>query len=239
MNPSELPQFQDGQWFQQAMTHKSHSSEQGSPDHSPDHSPDQSPDQSNERLEFLGDAILTFLCGQFLYERYPHKPEGELTKLRASLVDRQQLSAFALALGLDAHLRLGKGVENSGGRQNPRLLSSAFEALIGAYFLNCDGNVDAVRRYVIPLFQQVLDQRGEAEPTVNYKSQLQEWALGQGKGNPDYRTVTATGPDHAKWFEVEVDIQGQPYGRGQGPRKQDAEKQAARTALEGLGLIEG
>lgn len=207
------------------MTHKSYANE-GS-----------KPEENNERLEFLGDAILTFLCGEFLYKKYPKLAEGELTPLRASLVDKHQLAEFAKSLNLDQKLRLGKGVENSGGRQNPRLLSSAFEALIGAYFLDQDSSVDAVRVYVEPFFADALRRRGADKSGVNAKSQFQEWATAKLKEFPQYRLIEASGPDHARHFVVEVTVKGQVYGRGQGRKKQEAEKEAARIALEKLGLL--
>jgi ribonuclease-3 len=221
----KLPDFTSKPLFRKAMSHKSYANEQNQPE------------QSNERLEFLGDAILTFLCGEFLYDKYPHLPEGELTKLRSSLVDKNQLSDFALALALNRHLLLGKGVENSGGRENPRLLSSAFEALMGAYFLDRDSDIAPVRAYVNPLFQVALAQRGEADPVVNYKSQLQEWSLAKFGEVPKYQIISESGPDHAKYFTAEVLIQGEQYGIGKGAKKQDAEKKAARSALERLGLL--
>ncbi|MDA0268980.1 MAG: ribonuclease III [Cyanobacteria bacterium] len=225
MQRLKLPDFKSAILFRKAMSHKSYANEQNQPE------------QSNERLEFLGDAILTFLCGEFLYDKYPHLPEGELTKLRSSLVDKNQLSDFALALALNKRLFLGKGVENSGGRENPRLLSSAFEALIGAYFLDQDADITPVRAYVNPLFQVALAQRGEADPVVNYKSQLQEWSLAEFGEVPKYQIIAESGPDHAKYFTAEVLIQGEQYGVGKGAKKQDAEKKAARSALERLGLL--
>jgi ribonuclease-3 len=221
----QLPDFTDPGLLQKAMTHKSHANELG-------HKL-----LSNERLEFLGDAILNFLCGQFLYERYPEKMEGELTELRSSLVDKKQLSEFAICLQLNRKLRLGKGVENSGGRDNLRLLSSAFEALIGAYFLDRDRDIEPVRQYVYPFFQWALRQRGEMETIRNYKSQLQAWALAEMSEIPEYALIGTSGPDHDKRFIAEVRIQGQRYGKGIGNRKQDAEKQAARSALERLGQL--
>lgn len=220
MEPFNLPLTPQDPWFQQAMAHKSYAHERE--------------ENSNERLEFLGDAILTFLCGEFLYRRYPEYDEGELTNLRASLVDRRQLAEFAHQLHLDQHLHLGKGVEHSGGRDNPRLLSSAFEALIGAYFLAGDGTLEPVRDYVNPLFAWALAQREEVEP-ANEKSDLQAWALAEIGQIPIYKLVGESGPDHGKTFVVEVRIQGKTYGRGKGRRKQDAEKAAARAALKQLG----
>jgi ribonuclease-3 len=220
-----LPEFDKPYLFTQAMTHRSYSQEQGTDG------------DDNERLEFLGDAILTFLCGEFLYQTFPDQAEGELTRLRASLVDRTQLAAFAQALDLGTQLRLGRGVENSGGRNNPRLLSSAFEALIGAYYLDGDGDMEAVRAYVAPCFEWALASRDSETATANPKSQLQEWALKSTGQVPKYEIVAESGPDHAKQFVVEVSIQQQPYGQGEGHRKQDAEKEAARSALERLGLL--
>ncbi|MEA5417861.1 ribonuclease III [Spirulina sp. CCNP1310] len=220
MNPFNLPIPIDDPWFRQAMAHKSYAYERG--------------EESNERLEFLGDAILTFLCGEFLYHRYPEYTEGELTNLRASLVDRHQLAEFAHQLHLNQYIYLGKSVENSGGRDNPRLLSSAFEALIGAYFLAGDRDLEPVRNYINSLFTWALNQRQEAEP-ANAKSDLQAWALAEIGQIPTYQLVGQSGPDHEKTFVVEVRIQGKTYGRGQGRRKQDAEKAAARAALQQLG----
>lgn len=220
-----LPRFQNAALLTQAMTHKSYARE------------NLQAGDDNERLEFLGDAILTFLCGEFLFARYPTQPEGTLTSLRASLVDATQLGKFAQALSLQTHLRLGKGVEGSGGRINSRLLSSAFEALVGAYFLDQRSRIEPVREFVLPLFESVVD--GLADPTqnVNEKSKLQEWSLGQSGPIPAYDIVHESGPDHAKEFTAVVRIGQQVLGQGQGRRKQDAEKAAARDALQQLGLL--
>jgi ribonuclease-3 len=221
----KLPTFKNRALFEQAMTHKSYVNECGDGR------------EDNERLEFLGDALLNFLSGEFLYKEYPLKPEGELTQIRAGLVDKNQLTEFALKLGLDQRILLGKGVENSGGRENPRLLSSAFEALIGAYFLDQNSDVNVVRPYVEGLFQWALTQKGVAEQTLNFKSQLQAWALAEIGEVPQYDIVREFGPDHAKQFISEVSMQGKAYGQGQGTKKQEAEKAAARSALEQLGLL--
>ncbi len=215
----KLPEFRNSDLWQQAMTHRSYVNEHpGSGDH-------------NERLEFLGDAILNFLCGEFLFRRFPDKPEGELTTLRSNLVDKQQLFQFAVEVKLSQHLRLGKGAERDGGRQNPKLLSSAFEALIGAYFLDCDRNIEPVKKYMSLLFNAVV------EPNINYKSRFQEWALANLGHNPHYVVTTESGPDHAKEFVVQVWVGDRAYGTGSGRRKQDAEKAAAQEALHQLGLV--
>ena len=222
---TSLPSFQNSQLFQQAMTHKSYAREH----------PEAAGD--NERLEFLGDAILTFLCGEFLFARYPDRPEGELTPLRASLVDATQLGKFAQQLALGEYLRLGRGVEGSGGRQNPRLLSSAFEALVGAYFLDQRSRIEPVRDFVFPLFESVVDKLADPTRNINEKSALQEWSLARSSVIPAYKIISESGPDHAKEFVAEVQIATTVYGRGHGRRKQDAEKAAARDALQRLGLL--
>lgn len=220
-----LPVFHNSALFIQAMTHKSYAREH----------PEAGSD--NERLEFLGDAILTFLCGEFLFARYPAKPEGELTPLRASLVDATQLGKFAKTLTLEQHLRLGKGVEGSGGRANPRLLSSAFEALVGAYFIDQRSHIEPVRDFVFPLFESAVDALADPTRNINEKSKFQEWSLGRSGIIPTYEIVSESGPDHAKEFTAVVYIAGKAYGQGQGRRKQDAEKAAARHALLQLDLL--
>lgn len=222
---TRLPQFQNPALLTQAMTHKSYAREH----------PDAGGD--NERLEFLGDAILTFLCGEFLFARYPDKPEGALTPLRASLVDATQLGKFAIELSLRQHLRLGRGVEGSGGRDNARLLSSAFEALVGAYFLDQRSQIDPVRHFVFPLFASVVETLADPTQNINEKSAFQEWALAELGRIPSYAIVAESGPDHAKEFTAVVSIDGKRYGQGQGRRKQDAEKAAARDALQRLGQL--
>jgi ribonuclease-3 len=215
-----IPTFRNPTLWQQAMTHRSYAKEQG----------EGVPD--NERLEFLGDAILTFLSGEYLFQRYPDRAEGELTPLRAALVDEKQLSYFAQQLGLADHLKLSLGAENSGGRQSNRLLCSAFEALIGAYYLDCDRTLQPIHDYVLPMFDTVAEQVSQTALQINYKSRLQEWALEHLSQIPEYIILQESGPDHAKQFTAEVRICGKAYGQGTGRRKQDAEKQAARVALE-------
>lgn len=221
----KLPIFQDDALFQRSLTHSSYINEH----------PEAGED--NERLEFLGDAVLNFLSGEFLYKRYPQKPEGELTPLRSALVDEQQLAKFAIALNLGALMRLGRGAEINGGRENPNLLSSTFEALIGAYFLDTDSNIESVRNYVEPLFQAVVDHLVISAPQINFKSRFQAWALAEVGENPKYTIIGQSGPDHAREFTAEVRVADRKYGEGRGRRKQDAEKSAAKQALEALGLL--
>lgn len=220
-----LPSFRQPQLLQQALSHRSYTNEHpGSGD-------------NNERLEFLGDAILNFVSGAYLFHRYPTKPEGELTPLRAALVDETQLAQFAIALQLGQSLRVVKGADLQGARQNQNLLSSAFEALIGAYFLDSGANVETVQEYVEPFFDAVIDKLAVTAPVTNYKSRLQEWMQKELGENPVYEIVSATGPDHAKLFVVAVRVQGRVYGQGTGHKKQEAEKAAAREALRHLQLL--
>ncbi len=222
MSTFYLPTFNDPHLWQLAITHKSYAKEHECAD--------------NERLEFLGDAILTFLSGEYLYQRYPDRPEGELTSLRAALVDENQLSHFASQLNLHKHLRLSRGAENSDSRNSKRVLCSTFEALIGAYFLDSGQDMAVLRAYVIPMFDSVADTVSETAIQINYKSRFQIWSLDQLGEVPTYKIIAASGPDHAKQFTAEVRVKGLLYGRGKGRRKQDAEKKAAQVALKKVGI---
>jgi ribonuclease III len=214
--------FKDHSRFYRALTHRSYYNEH--------------PEvlEDNERLEFLGDAVLDFLVGAWLYNRFPEMAEGNLTRLRAALVGNEQLAEFARQLNLGSMMRMGRGEAESGGRDRSVLLGSTFEALVGALYL--DQGIPAVMKFVEPLLEdatrQILTGRGDQDP----KSLLQEWAQSEGLGTPYYQTIGAFGPDHDKTFEVAVIIQGKIYGRGAGPSKQTAAKSAARAAITTLGL---
>jgi ribonuclease-3 len=186
--------------------------------------------EDNERLEFLGDAVLDFLVGAWLYNHFPEMAEGQLTRLRAALVGNQQLAEFARQLNLGAAMLLGKGEIDNHGNQRPALLGSTLEALIGALYL--DQGMEAVMRFMEPLLEEavnsVLLNRRDQDP----KSQLQEWSQAAGFGTPVYRVISASGPDHEKCFEVEVIINGQVYGKGSGSSKNAAAKAAAQATLE-------
>jgi ribonuclease III len=188
----------------------------------------------NERLEFLGDAVLDFLVGAWLYNHYPEMAEGQLTRMRAALVGNQQLADFAREIDLGSAMRLGRGEAENGGRDRQALLGATFEAVIGALYL--DQGTQPVRKFVEPMLasaaEDIIDVRGDQDA----KSQLQEWSQSQGYGPPTYQTISDSGPDHDKCFELEVIINGQIYGRGQGHSKQEAAKAAAKATLELLGL---
>lgn len=221
---TSLPSFRRSPLLQQALTHRSFANEQSGAV------------EDNERLEFLGDAVLKFVMGKLLYERYPDLREGELTRLRSHLENnRHQLASFARALGLDQMLRLGRGAEKEGARENPEILSDAFEAVVGAYFL--DAGIEAAIAFVEALVIPVADQLAQAPKTAithNVKGELQEWAMAEYGTIPQYKTLKETGADHAKTFTVAVYIQDQEYGRGTGSSKKEAQKVAAQMALQKL-----
>jgi ribonuclease-3 len=226
----KLPPLKDEKLLRQALTHRSYANE----------NPHEG--ENNERLEFLGDAVLGFLVGELLYKRYPDMSEAQLTRLRSALVDERQLAKFATQLGMGDLMRLGKGAIKEGGSENPSLLSDALEAYIGALLL--DSNLEAVREFVQPLFIAVADSivfpPSDAAPInlVDAKGRFQQWALAEFVQNPEYFIIDASGPDHAKEFTAEVHVNGMVYGVGKGRRKQDAEKRAAEAALRKAGGID-
>jgi ribonuclease III len=190
--------------------------------------------EDNERLEFLGDAVLDFLVGAWLYNRFPEMAEGALTRLRSALVRTEQLADFARKIDLGTAMRLGRGEAESGGRMRNALLCATFEAFVGA--LSLDQGVDSVFIFVEPLLESVADQIVASGRIHDPKSKLQEWTQGRGLGAPTYVTVAAHGPDHAKTFEVEVLVGGKMRGRGIGNSKQSAAKAAAKEAMKSLGV---
>lgn len=188
--------------------------------------------EDNERLEFLGDAVLDFIAGEWVYHRFPEMSEGDLTKMRSALVRNDQLAAFARSLDLDKALRLGRGELASGGLGRDALLGSAFEAVVGALYL--DAGLPAAEAFISPLFEA--ERESILYEIYDPKSHLQEWAQSGKMGTPRYETVGATGPDHAKQFEVEVEVGSKVVGRGSGSSKRAAEQAAALNALEDLGV---
>ncbi|MCK6626284.1 MAG: ribonuclease III [Anaerolineae bacterium] len=213
--------FSNKALLQRALTHRSYLNE------NPDY-----PLEDNERLEFLGDAILDFITGEYLYHRFPEMPEGRLTNLRSALVRTETLANFATQLDLGAHLLLGRGEEDSGGRRRSAILCDAFEAFIGALYL--DSNLETVRRFVYAIIDPALQAILAADTDKDAKSRLQEVAQSHYQLTPTYRTVLEEGPDHAKEFTVEAVIGGKVYGRGKGFSKQNAAQAAAQAALQVL-----
>ena len=210
--------FSNADLLQQALTHRSYINEHGDDSAS-----------DNERLEFLGDAVLDFLVGDMLYQRFPDMPEGDLTRLRAALVRTESLAELARDLGLGQALRMGNGEESSGGRERLNNLCATFEAVVGALYL--DQSLDSVRTFVTPLLDTLLEQILADSRDKDARSRLQEWSQATHNLTPAYRTVSATGPDHQKEFVVEVVIGEHGVAHGTGRSKQAAAQDAAREAL--------
>jgi len=187
---------------------------------------------SNERLEFLGDAILGLIISKQLYQDFPSLAEGELTRLRAVLVRRDTLAQIARTIALGDYLFIGKGEEASGGRLKPANLAGALEAVIGAVFL--DQGLAAAKKLVLKLFRDELQKIASQGAEVDYKSKLQELVQAKRQIAPTYHVIEEMGPDHAKEFTVEVRIGGTVLGRGSGKSKKLAETEAARSALQRL-----
>lgn len=215
--------FRDVNLWRRALTHRSYVNEHGAP-------PGEDP--HNERLEFLGDAVLDFVVGEWLYTRLPDVAEGKLTRLRSLLVRTDSLAAIAAQAGIGPLLRLGKGESESGGRDRPTNLCAAFEAICGALYL--DQGVDVVRAFAIPRLTPRLDQILLEEIDKDAKSRLQEWAQSTLGQTPKYRIAEEIGPVHAREFTVEVLLGDQVRGVGHGLSKRRAEQAAARAALAAL-----
>ena len=212
--------------LQQAFVHRSYLNE------NPDFSL-----PSNERLEFLGDAILSFIVAEKLYKEFPELNEGELTKIRATLVCRDTLAEVASSLNLGDWLLLGQGEKASGGKTKQNNLANTMEALIGAIYL--DQGIKKTREFVLRQLKPALERVKAGEINRNYKALIQEFIQGEKEPPPVYRVVEATGPDHSKQFMVEILIEGEALGRGTGKNKKAAEMQAARLAWEKLGCNHG
>jgi ribonuclease-3 len=185
--------------------------------------------RSNERLEFLGDALLDVFVGEVLYERFPDKDEGALTRLRARLVSERPLATYARRLDLGTHLLMSQNAAEGEGRDNPSILADAFEALVGAVYLNL--GYEAARAFIQEQVLAPLDLREVATRDENYKSQLLEHLQAEGRPQPTYHVVRETGPSHDKTFTVEVRVDDTAYERGTAGNKQEAEQQAARRTL--------
>ncbi len=210
--------FHDSALLEQALTHPSVAHEK------------QRYHVDNQRLEFLGDAVLQLVITEYLYAKFPKEPEGPLTKLRARLVSRDALKAQAQALDLGRHLIMGRGEEASGGRTRTSSLADAFEALIGAIYL--DSDFVRTREFILREMETALASVLEEPVDVNPKGQLQEILQGISMRGPTYDILSATGPEHAKTFVVEAHWEGEMLGRGTGQSKQAAEIAAAVDALE-------
>ena len=214
--------FQHPELLQEALTHKSYlqgKQEVGQRD--------------NERLEFLGDAVLALVISEYVTSASPTSREGELSKVKARVVSRHSLAQAAQRLKLGEWLRLGRGEERTKGREKTSLLANALEAVIAAIYL--DGGIAAARSFILRILQpelQIVDGIRAGGLDWDYKSRLQEWSHKYYETVPTYRTIQESGPDHQKAFDVEVLVKGRILGRGKGTTRKDAEQEAARQALE-------
>ena len=220
----KLLQFSNEQLLRRALTHRSYVNE------------NPEADGNNERLEFLGDALLTFVCGEYLYQLEGEIREDEMTRRRAALVDEKQLAKFATEVGLDFRMRLGQGAIQEGGYHNARLLSSTFEAVVGAYYLDNSRNIEMLRPALEELFSTA--DRGTASgaakirSNVDSKNRFQELVQANGaEAPPKYVTEQLGGTEHAPEFHSRVYVDGILYGEGRGSSKKKAEKQAAEDAI--------
>ena len=188
--------------------------------------------EDNERLEFLGDAVLDFIVGAWVFNRFPEMAEGDLTKLRSALVRNERLAVFAREFDIGRAMRLGRGELGSGGRDREGLLGSTFEAVIGAIYL--DSGLKVVEVWMEPLLESA--RQTVLNEIQDPKSQFQEWTQSEKIGTPQYRVTATSGPDHAKVFDIDVLVGEQVFGHGTGPSKQAAERAAAADSLSRLGL---
>jgi ribonuclease-3 len=220
-------QFRDPRWLHQALMHSSRIPERAA----------EEPAESNEKLEFLGDAVLELVVSEELIREFPDWSEGQLSKSRARLVNATAISLSAQRLGLGKYLRLGRGEEKTGGRTKPALLADAYEALIAAVYL--DGGLEAARGFVRrSLVEGAIAVEAERLGHTDHKSALQELLQSRGMAPGLYHVIAESGPDHQKTFRVEVRICGQVTAMGSGRTKKEAEQSAAVAALIQLGAEE-
>lgn len=191
---------------------------------------------SNERLEFLGDAVLGFIAAERLYHEFPDYDEGFLTRVRAKIVNGQALARYATALGLGPLILMSDNMDQSGGRENPTILADALEAVIGAVYL--DLGEDAARTFIEGKILKEVDLEDLAHQRDNYKSLLLEYVQALGWPQPVYRVLNEDGPSHEKVFTVDVILRSESYGRGQARSKKKAEQEAAGKALDRLRIEE-
>jgi ribonuclease-3 len=215
--------FNDTRLLTRALTHRSYVNEH------------EEALADNERLEFLGDAVLDFVVGAWLFDRYPEKSEGELTRMRSALVRTEQLADFARQIKLGQSMRLGRGEIQAGGRERDILLCATFEALVGALYLQND--ITTVQIFVHSLLETTREKFLVQTDSYDPKSALQEWSQAKKIGIPKYVTVNTTGPDHDRIFEVQVIIDDKVCGTGSGHSKHVASRAAALNALESLTLL--
>jgi ribonuclease-3 len=205
--------FKNKQLLIEALTHKSYKQP-----------------YDNERLEFLGDAVLDLIVGEYLYKKFPKSDEGKLSKIRASLVNENGFNKLAQVLDLGSHIFLSNAEENNEGRTKPSLLSNAFEALMGAIYL--ETGLDQVQKIVVSMLETNYEEISLDSLFRDYKTTLQELTQARFSVTPEYKLVGSSGPDHKKEFEVSVTIEGREYARALGKSKKAAQQEAAFIAIE-------
>jgi ribonuclease III len=220
----KLPFGDDLRLLTRALTHRSYVNEH------------QDIVSDNERLEFLGDAVLDFVVGSWVYNRYPEMAEGELTRMRSALVRTETLAEFSRKLKLSQAMRLGRGEIQAGGRDRDVLLCATFEALIGAIYQS--KGLEVARDFVMPFLEPTAESILIQMQTIDPKSRLQELTQSNGWGIPKYITAQTDGPDHARVFEMEVFINGKCLGKASGTSKHAAQLLAAQHALENIAMLD-
>ncbi len=219
-----LPFGDDLRLLTRALTHRSYVNEH----------PDVIAD--NERLEFLGDAVLDFVVGAWVYNHFPEMAEGELTRMRSALVRTETLAAFSRQLNLGQAMRLGRGELQGGGRDRDILLCATFEALIGAIYQR--RGLEVAREFALPLLEPMAEIVLSQMQMIDPKSRLQEYTQSRGWGIPRYATSKTEGPDHARVFMIEVYVNAKPIGNGSGPSKHAAQLSAAQSAMENIAMLD-
>lgn len=214
--------FKDKSIIMTALTHSSYANEQKAK---------KIVCQCNERLEFLGDSVLSLVVSEFIYRKYLDKPEGDLSKIRASVVCSRSLASLAEAINLGSYLLLGKG-EESTGRTNPKILENAFEALLAAIYLDSGHSKEQVAEFLLPILEGEISAASKDEMAYDYKTSLQQFIQSIGTDRLQYVCVGESGPDHNKTFEVEVRLNSNVVGKGCGKTKRMAEQNAAKEALQ-------
>ena len=209
--------FNDKSYILEALTHSSYSNENKNY-------------KFNERLEFLGDSVLSIVISDYLFKKEKNLPEGELTKLRANIVCEESLSEVAGQIHLGDYLLLGKGEEATGGRDRISILADALEAIIAAIYL--DGGIEEASKFIFRFMEQIIENSIEGKIFRDYKTYLQEVLQGKGEQNIWYNLIEEKGPDHNKRFVMEVGINNKVLGVGEGKSKKDAEQVAAKSALK-------
>jgi len=194
-----------------------------------------SPLESNERLEFLGDAVLKLIASDYLHERFPEYAEGELTKIRAILISDNTLAQIAAQIHLDKYLKIGYHEEKLGGRTRQSTMACAFEALLGALYL--DGKIHELQLSLIALFEDIVTEIDRSASKHNYKAMMQEYTQAEGHELPEYKILREEGPPHSRTFDIGIYINDELCGFGTGRSKKEAQQKAAKMAAISLGLI--